>query len=133
MAAKKISPKAPRTQDPTRRGYARRQPTAPKAPQEQELPFVIVRAKDAGVHAGGLVNRDTQGYVVLRNARRIWFWSGAASLSELAVYGAANPKDCRFGAKIERQEIRLTDVCEIIHCQLEGQVMIERQPEWRAK
>lgn len=93
---------------------------------------MIARCTQAGVHAGELVSRDENGYVVLRNARRIWFWSGAASLSELAVYGAARPENCRFATRIERQELRSLDVCELIHCQPAGRQMIEAQPEWRA-
>jgi len=94
--------------------------------------YVIARCTQAGVHAGELVSRDEQGYVVLGNARRIWYWNGAASLSELAVYGASRPEDCRFGARVERQELRREDVCELIWCTPAGRKMIESQPEWRA-
>lgn len=97
-----------------------------------DMPFVIIRGRDAGVHAGYLesLDRATKS-CVLRGARRIWYWFGAASLSELAVYGASKPADCRFGARIDRQEI-IGDVCEVIHCQDRGSVMIRTQPEWRA-
>ena len=95
-------------------------------------PYVIVRCSAAGVHAGHLVELDrSTRSCVLRNARRIWHWDGAATLSELAVYGAAKPLNCRFGCTIKRQEI-VGDVCEVILCQSEGQRMIEEQPEWRA-
>ena len=93
--------------------------------------FVIVRGRDSGVHAGvlAILDRATKS-AVLTDARRIWYWNGAATLSELAVYGASKPADCRFGAKVERQEI-IGDVCEVIVCQLEGEAMIRNQPEWR--
>jgi hypothetical protein len=93
-------------------------------------PYVIVRGYRAGVHAGELVARKGQD-VTLANARRIWFWSGAASLSELAVYGAKNSDKCRFGVLVERQEI-VGDACEIIYCQPAGEQMIRAQPDWRA-
>lgn len=95
-------------------------------------PYVITRGYRSGVHAGYLQSRDEHGMIVLRDARRIWSWSGAASLSELAVYGAKNRAQCRFGARIERQEIQRDDVSEIIHCQPAGRSMIEEQAEWRA-
>lgn len=96
-------------------------------------PYVIVRATRAGVHAGYLVS-DKGAFLRLRSARRIWFWSGAASLSEIAVYGCNPVKsgECRFGARVEDQRIASGDVCEVIVCQPEGQAMIEGQKEWRA-
>lgn len=107
--------------------------TKKKTAKKTAPPYVIVRGRNAGVHAGYLVeHRYADGVVVLRDARRIWSWSGAASLSELAVYGAKNAAQCRFGARIARQEIVGNDACELIHTQPAGQLMIESQPEWRA-
>lgn len=93
------------------------------------LPYVIIRASGAGCHAGELVSERGQ-RIELRNARRIWYWKGAASLSELAVYGAKSPSECRFGVKITKQIV--LDACEIIHCQPAGAKMIRECAEWRA-
>lgn len=106
--------------------------TVKKKTKTSGQPYVICRGYRSGVHAGYLVARDDQGMIVLRNARRIWSWSGAASLSELAVYGAKNRAQCRFGVAISRQELQREDVAEIIHCQPDGQRMIEEQAPWRA-
>ena len=46
--------------------------------------YVIVRTYSAGVFSGNLKSRNGQ-EVVLTNARRLWYWAGAASLSQLAV------------------------------------------------
>lgn len=92
-------------------------------------PYVIVRATQAGVHAGELVSEKGQ-RIELRNARRIWHWKGAASLSELAVYGAKFPAECKFGAKITKHIV--LDACEIIYCQPAGAQMIQGCAEWRA-
>lgn len=100
-----------------------------KSPRAGALPYVIIRATQAGVHAGELVSEKGQ-RIELRNARRIWYWKGAASLSELAVYGAKSPSECRFGAKITKQIV--LDACEIIHCQPAGAKMIRECAEWRA-
>jgi hypothetical protein len=94
-----------------------------------KLPYVIVRCTQAGVHAGELVSRKGQ-EVELRNARRLWYWTGAASLSELAVYGSKTPSTCKFAALVPKHEI--LDACEIIHTQPAGEKMIREQPEWRA-
>ena len=72
---------------------------------------VLVRTYGAGVHVGTLKSRDGK-EVVLTNARRIWYWSGAASLSQLAMEGTSNPKNCKFPCPVE--EILLTEAIEII-------------------
>ena len=103
--------------------------TKKNATKKATRPFVIVRCRNAGVHAGELVSRKGT-EVMLHNSRRIWKWSGAATLSELAVYGAKNPAECRFGVCLP--VIEVLDACEIIQCQPQGEAMIRNQVEWRA-
>ena len=93
--------------------------------------YVIVRCRDAGVHAGEFVAHPADRTVVLKNSRRLWYWKGAASLSELAVYGAKDVSVCRFGVRITTP-IQLLDACEIIVCQPAAKGMIVQCPEWRA-
>lgn len=59
--------------------------------------YVIIRTRSAGVFAGVLKSYKA-GEAILNNARRIWYWSGAASLSQLAVDGTSKPHECRFPA-----------------------------------
>lgn len=74
---------------------------------------VIVRAESAGVFFGYLVEKNLlAGIVKLKNARRLWYWSGAASLSQLAVDGTSKPKDCKFPVAVP--EIEIAKVIEII-------------------
>ena len=47
-------------------------------------PYVIVRTYSAGVFAGYLESRKGKEAVLL-NSRRIWYWDGANSLSQLAI------------------------------------------------
>ena len=54
------------------------------------MTYVIVRTYSAGVFAGYLESRVDR-EAVLRNARRIWYWDGAASLSQLAMEGTKKP------------------------------------------
>ncbi len=97
------------------------------------FPYVILRGCNSGVNAGFLIERNDDTFV-LAESRRIWYWKGAATLDEIAVYGCAEEhRDaCKFTVPVERHEIFRDDVCEIIHCQPEGQKMIQEQKPWRA-
>ena len=72
---------------------------------------VIVRADRAGVFAGILVSRKGS-EVVLKNARRLWYWDGAASVSQIAVDGVSKPENCKFPESVT--EILIMGVIEII-------------------
>lgn len=72
---------------------------------------VIVRTYSAGVFAGVLKSKDGK-EVGMTDARRLWYWDGAASLSQLAVDGVSKPKTCKFPAPVA--EILLTEAIEII-------------------
>jgi hypothetical protein len=63
--------------------------------------YVIVRTYSMGVFAGELVSHEPEIHkVVLKNARRIWSWAGAASLSQLATDGTSKPKECKFPKEV---------------------------------
>jgi len=90
--------------------------------------YVIVRTFSAGVFAGNLKSRDGK-EVVLNNARRIWYWDGAASLSQLAVDGTSKPNNCKF--PVELPEITLTEAIEIIPCTKKAQKSIREVQIWK--
>ena len=50
---------------------------------------VMVRTYSAGVHFGELVEKVGQ-EAILKNARRVWYWAKACSLSQLAMEGSGN-------------------------------------------
>ncbi len=66
----------------------------------------------------------------MTNARRLWYWSGAASLSELAVGGTKRPGDCKFPVAVP--SIVLTEAIEIISVTDEARNSIESVPTWAA-
>ena len=102
----------------------------PKADIEQPTgDYVIVRTYSAGVHAGYLEWRKGK-EVELKNARRLWYWKGAASLSQVAGKGISDPKNCKFPAPIA--SIVLTEAIEIIPCTPTAQEIIESVPDWVA-
>lgn len=77
--------------------------------------YVIVRCDRAGVFGGFLEADSEKGQsVTLKSARRLWYWAGAATLSQLAINGTSKPNDCKF--PIEVPELRLKDVIELIPC-----------------
>lgn len=89
---------------------------------------VIIRAKEAGVFFGEILKRDGD-EVTLYNARRIWYWEGAASLSQLAIEGVKKPKNCKFTVYVP--EITILGVIEIIPCSPEAITSIEGVPIWK--
>lgn len=91
--------------------------------------YVIARTQSAGVFAGNLESRVGQ-EAVLTDARRLWYWAGAASLSQLAVSGTSRPKDCKFPVAVPRVE--LLQVIEILDVTPEGESSIKAVPVWQS-
>ena len=90
--------------------------------------YVIVRTYSAGVFAGNLESRNGQ-EVVLTNARRIWYWSGAASLSQLAMEGTSDPDNCKFPCPVDRVE--LLQAIEILDVTTKAENSIKGVPVWQ--
>lgn len=95
-----------------------------------DMPYVIIRTYSAGVFAGYLEERDGK-EVKLRQARRIWMWEGAATLSELAVEGTLKPKECRIPCAVDT--IILTEAVEILPVTPKAKKSILSVPVWSAK
>jgi hypothetical protein len=91
--------------------------------------YCIIRSDRAGVFAGNLKQRDG-GEVTLENARRLWYWSGAASISQLAVTGTSRPRDCKFTVTVP--EITILGAIEIIPCTDTAEANIKAVAEWKA-
>ena len=72
---------------------------------------VIIRTYSAGVHFGTLAARDGK-EVTLTNARRLWYWEGAFTLSAVAQNGVK--KSSKLSVAVP--EIILTEAIEIIPC-----------------
>lgn len=89
---------------------------------------VIVRTYSAGVFYGEIESRNGQ-EVVMRNARRLWYWDGAASLSQMAMEGVKRPENCKFAMPVDRVE--LLQVIEILDTTAVAQENIEGVPEWK--
>jgi hypothetical protein len=93
------------------------------------MKYVICRTYSAGVFAGYLESRNGQ-EVVMRKARRLWYWQGAASLSQAATDGFSKPDACKFPCEVDRVE--LLNTIEIIDCTLKAQASIASVKTWQA-
>lgn len=98
-----------------------------KADKLEGLEYKVVRTYSAGVFAGYLESRDGQ-EVVMRKARRLWYWDGAASLSQLAMEGVKKPENCKFPCEVDRVE--LLQAIEILDVTKGAQESINNVPIW---
>lgn len=89
---------------------------------------VIVRAYGAGVFFGTLAEKVGD-EVRLENARRLWYWDGAASISQIAMEGVKKPENCKFTMAVT--EIVIEKVIEIIPCTDEAIANIEAVRVWK--
>ena len=92
------------------------------------MDYVIVRTYSAGVFAGELFKRDGK-EVELKNARRIWYWSGAASLSQLAMEGTKDPGNCKFPCEVDW--VLLTEAVEILSVTEKARESIKAVSVWK--
>jgi hypothetical protein len=90
--------------------------------------YCMVRTYSAGVFAGTIEARNGK-EVKLTNARRIWYWDGAASLSQLAMEGTSKPLNCKFPCAVD--EVLLTEVIEIIPISNIAYKSILEVPIWK--
>ena len=91
--------------------------------------YYIIRAKDAGVFFGHIKERNGD-EIVLTDCRRIWYWKGAASLSQLATEGVKDQRLSKFTVIVP--EITVLGVIEIIPCSDKAVDSIQGVPVWRA-
>jgi hypothetical protein len=110
--------------------YVRKDTLNQTASTYNGMPYVIVRTYSAGVFAGYLESRKEK-EVVMRQARRIWYWDGAASLSQLATDGTSKPSNCKFPCAVDKVE--LTEAIEILQCTETAKKSISEVKVWSQK
>lgn len=100
---------------------------------EAKNPYILIRADRAGVFVGNLISRTPTGAtetVVLSNCRRIFYWDGAASISQLALTGPSKPKNCKFPAPVDNHTV--LGVIEILPVTEAAKKAIEAVQVWQA-
>lgn len=108
--------------------YVRADSISNKAESLDGMKYCIVRTYSAGVFAGYIESRTGQ-EVVMRKARRLWYWEGAASLSQMAEEGTSKPNACKFPQEIDR--IELLQAIEIADCTKKAQESIASVKVWK--
>lgn len=88
----------------------------------------IVRGDRSGVFFGEIKERKGQ-EVVMTNVRRLWYWAGAASISQLAKEGTVDPRNCKFSVTVD--EVLILDAIEIDKCTEDAIKSINGVNEWK--
>jgi len=88
---------------------------------------VLIRGDRSGVFVGKLIEQNGR-EVTLENCRRLWYWDGAASISQLAKDGISKPEGCKFPAPISRMKI--LDAIEIIDMTDKAVSSVNSVGEW---
>lgn len=88
----------------------------------------IIRGEASGVFYGEIAERNGR-EVTIKNARRLWYWDGAASISQIALEGVTNPDDCKFTVVVD--EIVILDAIELIPCAEKAQKCIDEVEAWK--
>lgn len=90
--------------------------------------YAIVRSYSAGVFAG-YIGKIENRQATIYNARRIWYWDGASTLSQLSQEGTTKPQNCKF--HMEVPEVILTDICEVIPATEKAKSSIDGVKVWQ--
>lgn len=90
--------------------------------------YVVIRGDRSGIFAGVLEEKNGR-EIKLSNCRRLWYWAGAASISQLAVDGTSQPNECKFTVVVD--EIVIFDAIEMIPCTKKAEDSIKGVSLWR--
>ena len=88
----------------------------------------IVRGDRSGVFYGEIKERNGR-EVTMTNVRRLWYWDGANSISQLAQSGTVRPEKCNFTVAVD--EVLILDVIEIDKCSESAIKSIDGVPVWK--
>ena len=89
---------------------------------------VIVRADKAGVFFGTLTKKEGL-EVQLTDARKLYYWSGANAIEQIALEGVKDPDDCKFTVTVK--EVTISNYIQIITCTSDSIYNLESVKEWK--
>jgi hypothetical protein len=90
--------------------------------------YYIVRGDRSGVFFGNIKERNGK-EVTMTNVRRLWYWDGAASISQLAQEGTVKPSNCKFTVTVD--EVLVLDAIEIDKCSDAAVKSIKEVSAWK--
>lgn len=94
------------------------------------LEYVLIRTYSAGVWVGFLNGEIKDQIATLLNARNIWYWEGAASLSQLANDGVSKPENCKFPMEVSK--VTLFQVVQILPVSETAKESISKVEVWKS-
>ena len=109
--------------------YVRADSVGKMAEPVDGLKYCVVRTYSAGVHIGslsGFQEKNPQSGMLI-NSRRLHYWDGAASLSQVAMDGVSDSS--RIAMQVP--EIHLTDIIEVIPCSEKAAEFFQKAKVWR--
>ena len=109
--------------------YVPKQSVFAAAPSVDGLQEVMIRSTNSGVHFGFLKSRKGDEAEMV-NARRVYYWSGAATLSQLATEGSSDVKSCKFPCAVPSMTV--LGVVEIIPLTEKASNNLNSVPVWKA-
>lgn len=91
--------------------------------------YCVVRTYSAGVHIGYVkeFGEKHPQHAKLLKSRRLHYWDGAASLSQVAMDGVNSSSRIAM----ELPEIELTDVIEVIPCSDDAAKFFQKAKAWK--
>ena len=90
--------------------------------------YYIVRCDRAGVFFGRITDRRGN-EVDMADVRKVWYWSGAAAVEQLAVDGVKNPEACRI--TVEVPQMTVMEAIQIIPCTDEATENLRSVALWK--
>ena len=96
--------------------------------QNMKQEHCIIRGDRSGVFFGKIGRREGR-EVEIQECRRLWYWAGAASLSQLALEGVKRPGDCKFTVTVP--SLTILDCIEMIPCSEEAASNIKDVATWK--
>jgi hypothetical protein len=112
--------------------YVRADKVKETAAQVDGLNLVLVRSYGAGVFYGYLKEKKAElnGInITLIQARRIFYWDGACSLTQIAVDGTTAPDNCKITDPIDNHFI--ANVIEILPMSRKAALSLEGVKAWK--
>ena len=89
---------------------------------------VIVRGDRSGVYYGVLKEKNGS-QIEFERVRKLYYWSGAACVEQLALEGVKNPNECKFTVFVENMIIE--DAIQTIPCTERASKCIEGVIPWK--
>ena len=112
--------------------YVRKDKAKAKAPNVAGMERCIIRSYASGVFIGYVAEKKAElngVNVTLKQAKRIHYWDGACSLTQLAIDGVKAPKSCRITEAIDSQWI--ANVIEILPVSEVAANIIDGATPWK--